>query len=190
MKKTALITAALLSGIATSAIAAPTSYAIDPSHTFASFEYTHLGFSKQRSRFNDTTGTITLDQKAKTGSADIAISVTSVDTGSKAFDGHLTSADWFDAAQYPSITFKSTSFKFKGDKPTEVMGNLTVRGITKPVTLQVTHFQCAMHPMKQKEACGANAVTHIKRSEFGLGKYAPNVSDDVELTVAVEAVKE
>ena len=190
MKKTALITAALLSAFATSAIAAPTSYAIDPSHTFASFEYTHLGFSKQRSRFNDTTGTITLDQKAKTGTADIAISVTSVDTGSKAFDGHLVSDGWFDAANYPSIFFKSNNFKFKGDKPTEVIGELTVHGISKPVTLKVTHFQCAMHPMKQKEACGANAVTNIKRSEFGLGKYAPNVSDEVELSIAVEAVKE
>ncbi|MGV0952845.1 MAG: YceI family protein [Fluviibacter sp.] len=190
MKKTTLIAATLLSAFATSAFAAPTTYTIDASHTFASFEYTHLGFSKQRSRFNDTTGSITLDQKAKTGSADITIKVDSVDTGSKTFDGHLTSDGWFDAAKYPTISFKSTGFKFKGDKPTEVMGNLTVRDITQPVTLKITHFQCAMHPMKQKEACGANAVTHIKRSEFGLGKYAPNVSDDVELTIAVEAIKE
>jgi polyisoprenoid-binding protein YceI len=106
------------------------------------------------------------------------------------FDGHLTSSNWFDADIYPNITFKSNQFKFKGDKPTEVIGELTVRGITKPVTLRVTHFHCAMHPMRQIEACGANAVTHIKRSEFGLGKYAPNVSDEVELTIAVEAVKE
>ena len=190
MKKTVLMTAVLLSGLSASAIAAPVSYAIDPTHTFASFEYTHLGFSKQRSRFNDTTGTITLDQKAKTGSADIAISVTSVDTGSKAFDSHLVSSNWFDADVYPNITFKSQQFKFKGDKPTEVLGELTVRGITKPVTLKITHFHCAMHPMRQIEACGANAVTHIKRSEFGLGKYAPNVSDDVELNIAVEAAKE
>lgn len=189
MKKS-LITATALAALATTAFAEPTTYTIDPTHTFASFEYTHLGFSKQRSRFNDTTGTIVLDPKAKTGNADITIKVDSVDTGSKMFDGHLTSADWFDAATYPTITFKSTGFKFKGDKPTEVDGQLTVHGITKPVKLKVTHFYCGVHPMKQKDACGANAVTHIKRSEFGLGKYAPHVSDDVELTVSVEAVKE
>ena len=190
MKKTVLIGAVLVSALATSAFAEPTTYTIDSSHTFASFEYNHLGFSKQRSRFNDTTGTITLDPKAKTGSADITIKVDSVDTGSKAFDGHLTSDGWFDAAKYPTITFKSTGVKFKGDKPTEVSGDLTVRDVTKPVKLKITHFQCAVHPMKKKEACGANATTQIKRSDFGLGNYAPHVSDEVELNIAVEAVKE
>jgi len=188
MKKN-LIIGTVAATLAAGAFAEPVTYTIDPTHTFASFEYTHLGFSKQRSRFNDTAGTITLDQKAKTGSADITIKVDSVDTGSKVFDGHLTSSNWFDADVYPTITFKSTSFKFKGDKPTEVMGNLTVRDITKPVTLKITHFNCAVHPMRQKDACGANAVTQIKRSDFGLGKYAPGVSDETELSVAVEAIK-
>lgn len=188
MKKTLLL-GAIAASFSTVALAEPVTYNIDPTHTFASFEYTHLGFSKQRSRFNDTTGTITLDQKAKTGSADITIKVPSVDTGSTVFDSHLISSNWFDADVYPTITFKSTGFKFKGDKPSEVMGNLTVKDITKPVTLKITHFYCGVHPMRQKEACGANAVTQIKRSEFGLGKYAPGVSDDTELTVAVEAIK-
>lgn len=188
MKKT-LIIGALAATFATGAFAEPSTYSIDPTHTFASFEYTHLGFSKQRSRFNDTTGTITLDQKAKTGNADITIKVTSVDTGSTVFDSHLISSNWFDADVYPTITFKSTGFKFKGDKPSEVMGTLTVRDISKPVTLKITHFYCGVHPMRQKDACGANAVTQIKRSDFGLGKYAPGVSDDTELTVAVEAIK-
>lgn len=189
MKKTTLITAVLLSACATSAFAEPVTYTVDPTHTFASFEYTHLGFSKQRSRFNDTTGTITLDQKAKTGNADITIKVDSVDTGSKVFDSHLTSSNWFDADVYPTISFKSTQFKFKGDKPAEVIGNLTVRDITKPVTLKITHFNCGVHPMRQKDACGANATTQIKRSDFGLGKYAPGVSDETELSIAVEAIK-
>ena len=188
MKKT-LIIGVIAAAFASAAFAESSTYTIDPTHTFASFEYTHLGFSKQRSRFNDTSGTITMDPKAKTGSADITINVDSVDTGSKAFDGHLKSSNFFDADVYPTITFKSTQFKFKGDKPTEVIGNLTVRDVTKPVTLKVTHFNCAMHPMKQKEACGANAVTTIKRSEFGLGKYTPGVSDETELSVAVEAIK-
>lgn len=188
MKKT-LIIGALAATFATGAFAEPSTYSIDPTHTFASFEYTHLGFSKQRSRFNDTTGTITLDQKAKTGNADITIKVASVDTGSAVFDSHLISSNWFDADVYPTITFKSTGFKFKGDKPSEVMGTLTVRDISKPVTLKITHFYCGVHPMRQKDACGANAVTQIKRSDFGLGKYAPGVSDDTELTVAVEAIK-
>lgn len=189
MKKNLILGASLFAMTSLSALAEPVTYAIDPTHTFASFEYTHLGFSKQRSRFNDTSGTITLDQKAKTGSADITIKVASVDTGSAVFDSHLTSSNWFDADVYPTITFKSTGFKFKGDKPSEVMGNLTVRDITKPVTLKITHFHCAVHPMRQKDACGANAVTQIKRSDFGLGKYAPGVSDETELSVAVEAIK-
>lgn len=189
MKKTLVLGTALFAMTSLPALAEPVTYTIDPTHTFASFEYTHLGFSKQRSRFNDTTGTITLDQKAKTGSADITIKVDSVDTGSKAFDGHLTSSNWFGADVYPTITFKSTQFKFKGDKPSEVVGNLTVRDVTKPVTLKITHFNCAVHPMRQKDACGANAVTQIKRSDFGLGKYAPGVSDETELSVAVEAIK-
>ncbi len=189
MKKTTLITAALFSAFSTAALAEPSTYAIDSSHTFASFEYTHLGFSKQRSRFNDTTGTITLDPKAKTGSANVTILVSSVDTGSKAFDSHLVSSNWFDADVYPTITFKSTDVKFKGDKPSEVIGNLTVRDITKPVTLKITHFNCAVHPIRQKDACGANAVAQIKRSDFGLGKYAPGVSDETELSIAVEALK-
>ena len=188
MKKS-LILGAVAVAFSTGAFAEPATYTIDPTHTFASFEYTHLGFSKQRSRFNDTTGTIMLDQKAKTGSADITIKVDSVDTGSKVFDGHLTSDGWFDAAKYPTITFKSTGMKFKGDKPTELTGELTVRDITKPVKLKITHFYCGVHPMKQKDACGANATTQIKRSDFGLGKYAPKVSDEVELSVAVEAIK-
>ncbi len=188
MKKT-LIIGAIATAFATGAFAEPATYTIDPSHTFASFEYTHLGFSKQRSRFNDTTGTITLDQKAKTGSADITIKVDSVDTGSKVFDGHLTSDGWFDAAKYPTITFKSTGVKFKGDQPTEVAGELTVHGVTKPVKLKVTRFHCGTNPISGKDVCGANAVTQIKRSDFGLGKYAPNVSDETELTVAVEAIK-
>lgn len=188
MKKTLLLSI-IATTLTTGALAEPVTYGIDPTHTFASFEYTHLGFSKQRSRFNDTTGNITLDQKAKTGNADIAIKVASVDTGSTVFDSHLTSSNWFDANAYPTITFKSTGFKFKGDNPTEVDGQLTVRDITKPVKLKITHFYCGVHPMKQKDACGANAVAHIKRSDFGLGKYAPNVSDETDLIIAVEAVK-
>jgi polyisoprenoid-binding protein YceI len=187
--KNTLILGAVAVAFSTGAFAEPATYTIDPTHTFASFEYTHLGFSKQRSRFNDTTGNITLDQKAKTGNTEITIKVASVDTGSTVFDNHLTSSSWFDANAYPTITFKSTGFKFKGDNPTEVDGQLTVRDITKPVKLKITHFYCGVHPMKQKDACGANAVTHIKRSDFGLGKYAPNVSDEVELSVAVEAIK-
>ncbi|MBS0312507.1 MAG: polyisoprenoid-binding protein, partial [Proteobacteria bacterium] len=96
--------------------------------------------------------------------------------------------DFFDTAKYPTITFKSTSVKFDGDKPVSVDGNLTIKGITKPVTLTVTSFQAMPHPIMKKDAIGANAVTKIKRTEFNMGKYAPYVSDDVTLEIPMEAV--
>lgn len=172
-----------------SAFAADT-FVIDNTHTFPRFEYSHFGFSNQVSRFDKTSGTIVLDRAAKTGSVDVTIDTTSVDTGYPLFNGHIQGEDFFDTKKFPTITFKSSKLNFKGDTLASVDGNLTIKGVTKPVTLDVTSFKCMPHPMLKKEACGANAVTKIKRSEFNAGKYAPNVSDDVTLTIAVEAVKQ
>jgi polyisoprenoid-binding protein YceI len=173
-----------------SAFAAPDTFVIDNTHTFPRFEYSHFGFSNQVSRFDKTSGTIVLDRAAKTGSVDVTIDTTSVDTGYPLFNGHIQGEDFFDTKKFPTITFKSSKLNFKGDTLASVDGNLTIKGVTKPVTLDVTSFKCMPHPMLKKEACGANAVTKIKRSEFNAGKYAPNVSDDVTLTIAVEAVKQ
>jgi polyisoprenoid-binding protein YceI len=172
------------------AFAAPETYVIDGSHTFPRFEYNHLGFSNQVSRFDKTSGKVVLDRAAKTGSVDVVIDAKSVNTGYAVFNEHIQAADFFDTAKYPTITFKSSKLNFKGDTLASVDGSLTIKGITKPVTLDVTSFKCMPHPMLKKDACGANASTKIKRSDFGAGKYAPNVSDEVTLTIGIEAIKE
>lgn len=181
---------AVLSALTFSPVfAAPETYALDTSHTYPRFSYSHFGFSKQLSRFNKTTGTVTLDKAAKTGAVDVTIDMKSVDTGSDLFDQHIQGADFLDTANHPTATFKSTRVKFDGDKPVSVEGNLTIKGITKPVTLTITSFLAKPHPILKKDALGANATTMIKRSEFNAGKYAPNVGDEVTLEIAIEAIK-
>lgn len=187
MKKRALVLALLSTG---SVFAAPVTYVIDAAHTAPRFEYSHFGYSNQIHRFDKTSGRIVLDRAAKTGSVDVVIDARSVNTGLALFNQHIQDEDYFNTAKYPTITFKSTSVKFDGDKPVAVDGNLTIKGITRPVTLTLTSFQAMPHPMKKKEALGANAVTKIHRTDFNMGKYAPAVSDDVTLSIAVEAISE
>jgi polyisoprenoid-binding protein YceI len=188
MNRFALFAAA--AALSTPALAAPETYVIDNKHTFPSFSYSHFGYSIQTSRFNTTTGKVVLDKAAKTGSVDVVIDMKSVDTGSALFDQHIQGEDFLDTAKYPTATFKSTGVKFEGDKPVAVDGNLTIKGITRPVTLKVTSFQQMPHPMMKKDAIGANATTTVKRSEFNAGKYAPNVGDDVTINIAIEAIQE
>lgn len=188
---TRLSTALILAAAAAApALAAPESYALDAGHTFPRFSYSHFGYSTQLSRFNKTTGKIVFDKAAKTGSVDITIDTKSVDTGFPLFNEHIQSADFLDTAQFPTATFKSTKVVFDGDKPTAIEGNLTLKGVTRPVTLTVTSFQAMPHPILKKDAIGANANVTVKRSDFNAGKYAPNVSDEVRIDIAVEAIKE
>jgi polyisoprenoid-binding protein YceI len=181
---------ALATGLAAPALAAPETYVIDPTHTFARFSYSHFGLSTQLSRFNKTSGTVVLDKAAKTASVDITIDTKSVDTGYTTFNEHIQGPDFLDTAKYPTATFKSTKVDFAGDKPTAVHGNLTIKGVTRPVTLKVSNYVNMPHPMLKKDAIGADASAVIKRSEFNAGKYAPNVGDDVTISVALEAVKQ
>ena len=178
---------ALTAGLSASALAAPETYVIDNNHTYPKFEYVHFGYSLQQSRFDKTSGKITLDRDAKSGAADITIDTRSVNTGSELFNGHLKGESYFDVEKFPGITYKSSSFKFDGDKVTSIEGELTIKGITRPVTLTMTHFQCMPHPISKKEVCGANAVTKVKRSDFNLAKNVPNVGDEVTITIALEA---
>lgn len=187
MKK-ALISATFAALLASPAFAAPVTYAVDSSHTFPRFSYDHMGMSKQISRFDKTTGTVTLDSEAGTASVDITIDMTSVSTGFAPFDGHIQGADFLDTAAHPTATFKSTNVVFNEGRPTSIEGDLTIKGITKPVTLEVTSFLNQPHPMLKKDAIGANARTLIKRSDFGAGKFAPNIGDDVTLDIALEAI--
>lgn len=187
MNKIAALTLAMT--FAAAVQAAPETYVIDSGHTLPRFQYSHFGYSTQLSRFDKTTGTIKIDRAAKTGSVEVEIDAKSVNTGLALFNEHIQAEDFFDTAKYPTITYKSTQLKFNGDKLVAVEGNLTIKGITKPVTLTVTSFMCMPHPMRKKDACGADATAVVKRSDFNMGKHAPYVGDEVTLTIPVEAVK-
>ncbi len=171
-------------------MAAPETFVLDNTHSYPRFSYNHFGYSTQISRFNKTTGRIVLDKEAKTGSVDVVIDMKSVDTGYAVFNDHLQGEDFFDAEKFATATFKSTKVRFEGDKPVAVEGNLTIKGVTKPLTLALSSFQLMPHPMLKKDAIGANATTKISRTEFNAGKYAPYVGDEVTIDIGVEAIKE
>jgi polyisoprenoid-binding protein YceI len=172
------------------ALAAPETYIIDGNHTLPRFSYSHFGYSTQLSRFDKTSGKIVLDKEAKQGSIDVTIQTTSVDTGYALFNEHIQGEDFFNTAKYPTATFTSNKFNFKADKISSIDGILTIKGISKPVTLTVTSFMCMPHPMFKKDACGANATVVVKRSDFNMAKHVPYVSDEVTIDIPVEAVKE
>lgn len=182
----ALISASLVSGAAFAA----ESYTVDTRHTYPVFEVTHLGFSTQRGRFNKVTGKIMLDRAAKKGSVDITIDAASIDMGIDKWDDHMKSEDFFNVAKYPTMTFKSDQLKFDGDKLVGVDGQFTLLGVTKPLSLKVTHFFCGMSPASKKDTCGADATATLKRSEFGMTKYVPGMSDEIVLRIPVEAFKD
>ena len=179
---------ALFAAMAGSAIAAPVTYGVDSTHTFPRFSYSHFGYSTQLSSFKNTSGKVVFDAQAKTGSVDITIDMKSVNTGFDDFNGHIQGEDFLDTVKFPTATFKSTKVVFEGDKPKSIDGVLTIKGVSKPVTLTVTSFQAMPHPMLKKPALGANAFTTIKRSEFNAGKYAPYVGDEVRIDIAIEAM--
>ena len=188
MKKAIALTLASL--LSSAAYAAPETYVIEPSHTMPRFEYSHFGYSVQLSRFDTTSGKITIDRAAKKGTVDVVIDAKSVNTGSTVFNGHIQAADFLDTEMFPTLTYKSSKLKFEGDKLVAVEGDLTIKGISKPVTLTVNSFLCMPHPMMKKDACGATATAKVKRFDFNMGKYAPYVGDEVTLTIPVESIKQ
>ena len=175
------------------ALAAPAfgqeNFRVDPLHTAATFSVSHLGLSLQRGSFGKTTGTVMLDRTAKTGSIDVAIDAASVTSGSSSREMMLRGEDYFNVAQFPMITFKSTSLKFDGDRVVAADGDLTIRGVTKPVTVSVVDFRCAIHPATKKPACGAEVSASVKRSDFGMTKNQASTADDVTIAVAIEAIQ-
>lgn len=185
-----LVASLAFAAVAAPALAAPQTFKLDANHTFPRFSYSHFGYSTQLSRFDKTTGSVVFDKAAKTGSVDITIDTKSVNTGVATFNEHIQGEDFLDTAKYPTATFKSTKVVFDGDKPASIEGLLTLKGVTRPVTLTVTSFQAMPHPMLKKDAIGANAWTVVKRTEFNAGKYAPHVGDDVRIDISLEAIKQ
>lgn len=179
------------------AVAAPESYTIDPNHTYPHFAVEHLGVSLYWGRFDRSSGKFTIDRAAKTGTLELAVETASVSTGDnerggrpRTLDEHLKSADFFNVAEFPRMSFKAESVKFAGDSPTEVTGQLTLLGVTKPLTLKVERWVCKDHPFNKKPMCGGNASGTLKRSEFGMKYGLTAVSDEVRLYVQFEGYKD
>ena len=186
-----LIIAALALGTSACAFAADT-YTIEPNHTYPSFEADHMGgLSVWRGKFTNTTGSISLDRKNKTGSVDITIDANTLDFGHAKMNEHAKGADMFDVAKFPTATYRASSITFKGDQPTEINGELTLHGVTKPVKLTIKQFKCIQHPMFKREACGADASASFNRSDFGID-YGVQMgfNPTVKLAIQVEALKQ
>ena len=179
---------ALMTG---SAIAVPVKYDVDPNHTFPSFEADHFGgLSVWRGKFDKSSGTIVLDKEKSSGSVDVTIDASSIDFGHPKLNEHAKSAEMFDVEKYPTATYKGPLVKFKDGAPTEVDGQLTLHGVTKPVKLTINQFKCMVNPMSKKETCGADASATFNRSDFGVNfgdKYG--FKQEVKLQIQVEGVR-
>lgn len=169
------------------------SYTIDPLHTFPNFTINHLGFSTMHGRFGKTSGKLMIDDAKHTGSVEVVIDAASVNTGYDKRDDHLRSPDFLNATEFPDITYKSTKVSINKDSSAVVEGNLTISGVTKPVTLNVKRMHCGINPMDPKKVqyrCGFDAVTTIKRSDFGVKFAVPAVSDEMNIDLEVEAIRD
>lgn len=185
----ALAAAAVLSTGAAQAQSA--AYAIDPTHTFVTFEIGHFGATTNRGRFDKKEGTVQFDRAGKTGKVEITVDATSINSGTPAFDKHLQSADLFNAAKYPTIKFVSDKFSFNGDKVSEVSGQLTLLDKTNPVTLKATQFNCYQSPMLKREVCGGDFEATIDRTQWGLDYGVQyGFPKNVRLVVQIEAIKQ
>jgi polyisoprenoid-binding protein YceI len=171
------------------ALAAPVTYQVDPAHTYPSFAADHFGgLSVWRGKFDSSSGTIVLDREAGTGTVNITVDTASIDFGHAKLNEHVKSAEMFDVQKYPTATYKGTLTNFKDGAPTEVRGELTLHGVTKPVNLKIDSFMCKMTPLSPKPRCGADATATINRADFGIDygeKYGFNMQ--VKLAIQVEA---
>jgi polyisoprenoid-binding protein YceI len=184
------IIAAVLAGMATGAGAASEKYTIDPSHTYPSLEFPHMGLSIWRGKFNQTSGTVTLDAAAKTGKVQIEVNTASIDFGHDEMNEHAHGADWLNVEKFPAMTYKG-KIKFNGDTPASVDGELTLKGVTKPLSLKINSFNCLdPHPFYKKKACGADVEGELNRAEFGMPQYTDNGMGIIKLRIQVEAIKD
>lgn len=187
MRKTLLIAALL--AFAGSAFAAPVTYKIDPNHTNVIAQWSHFGFSNPIANFGKADGTIVYDaDNVAASSVQVTLPLSGLNSFVKAFDEHLLSADFFDAEKFPAATFKSTRVEAAGEGKLKVTGDLTIKGITKPVVLDVTLNKAGEQPMAKRAAIGFDATATVKRSDFGVDKFTPAVSDEVSLRITTEAI--
>ncbi|MQP74315.1 polyisoprenoid-binding protein [Stenotrophomonas sp. MYb238] len=163
-------------------------YTLDPSHTDVLVQWSHMGFSNPSAHFGQAEGTLVYDAADVTkSSVEVTLPLAGLNSFTAKFDEHLRSADFFDAAKFPTATFKSTKVEAAGTNKLTVTGDLTVKGTTKPVTLDVTINGAGEHPMMKVPSVGFDATTTLKRSDFGVGAYAPAVSDEVKVRITTEA---
>jgi polyisoprenoid-binding protein YceI len=189
MKKNLLIAAAgaLFAAVSFNAMAEEVTYQLDPNHTYPSFETDHFGgISIWRGKFDKSSGTVTLDRAAKKGTLDATIDMTSIDIGNDKLNGELKSAQFFDADKFPTATYKGTSMKFKGDVPVEVIGELTLHGVTKPLNLKIESFKCFTNPMMKKEVCGTESTATFDRGDFGVD-YGKAYGFKMKTTLHIQA---
>ena len=189
MKTNRLLTA-LLALPTAAVIAAPTTYQIEPTHTYPSFEADHMGgLSVWRGKFNKTSGSVTFDKAAQQGTVDITVDIDSIDYGFDLMNTKAKSEELFDAAKYPTATYKGKLAGFKKGAPTKVVGDLTLHGVTKPVQLNILSFKCMPHPMVKREVCGADAIATFRRDDFGMAAGKDwGFKMDVTLRIQVEAL--
>ena len=188
---TAIAIAALLASAPGTSHAQSATYAIDPTHTFATFEALHFGTSTNRGRFGKNTGTVQFDRTGKTGKVELTLDMSAISTGVAPFDGHLRGTDFFDVANHPTATFVGDKFSFNGNIVSEVSGTLTLRGKSAPVTLKAIRFNCFDHPMLKREVCGGDFETTLKRSLWGINwGLTMGVPDDTRVVIQVEAVRQ
>jgi polyisoprenoid-binding protein YceI len=193
LKKSFLLAAgALAAALSFNAMAAAETYQLDPTHTSPSFEADHFGgLSIWRGKFKKASGTVVLDRAAKTGTVDATIDLSSVGIGNDKLNEELVGDKFFDTAKYPTAVYKGTQIRFEGDKPVEVIGTLTMHGITKPVNLKIESFKCIQHPMLKREVCGTESTATFNRDDFGIdfGKaYGFNMK--TTLNIQAEGVKQ
>ena len=170
----------------TSAGAPADEYRIDPDHTYPSFEFSHMGLSVWRGKFNKTSGTVTLDRAAKTGSVEIRIDAASVDFGNRNMNGVALSEEWLDVDRFPLMRYRGP-IEFDGDTPVAVDGQLTLLAVTRPLKLRINRFKCMTHPLFRREVCGADAEGDLNRAEFGMRQYPEG--EKLHLRIQVEAMK-
>ena len=182
--------ATLAASLATAAQAAPVSYTLDPDHTLPRLEINHNGFSNYIATFTKSAGKAMLDNAARNGSVEVTIQTASFLTGHAFMEGFVKGKEFFNVEQFPTMVYKSTRFIYQGDAPSVVEGELTLLGVTKPVTLTFTNFACGQHPRSKKDQCGGNLTGQLKRSDFGMKAFLPVIGDDVKLLIQVEAFKD